>query len=128
ASTHDAGPAPATGWSRATARTLALVSGGLGVVGVGVGTAFMLDANAKKSDYRAQEVGGQCDARCVATSKDAVAAAGVATIGFVAGGVLVATGAVLWLTAPSATPERRGVALAPSVSSHVLGASLSGQF
>ncbi len=116
------------GSSRTTVRVVALVSGGLGLVGLGLGAAFGLDANAKKSDYQQREAGGRCDAECVSLSKDAVGEATASTIAFVAGGALVAAGAVLWLTAPSGGVEARGVAIVPMAGPRGMGAGVSGSF
>jgi hypothetical protein len=93
-------------------KVLALVAGGLGVAGLGVGGAFGLVAMSKKND--AQNV---CPAACptqegVTKWSDAKSAGNLSTIGFVAGGVLLAGGVVLWLTAPGsgeATGPRVGL-------------------
>ena len=106
------------------ARTLALVSGGLGVVGLGVGTALGLDASSKKSGYQGEQVGGRCVTEaCVTTSQQAVSAANASTIAFVAGGVLVAAGAVLWVTAPR---DEHTLALVPIAGPQGMGAGVSG--
>jgi hypothetical protein len=115
------------GSSRTAVRAIALVGAGLGVVGLGIGTAFALDANAKKGDYQQRESGGTCDAECVSLSKDAVGAATASTIAFVAGGALVAAGAVLWLTAPGGG-DARGVAVAPILGPRGMGAGVTGSF
>jgi hypothetical protein len=94
-------------------RIVALASGGLGVLGVVAGTAFGVDAMEKKSDYKAH-VGsnGQCvDAACQTLSHDAFVAGTWSTISFVASGALLATGAVLWFTAPKQGSPR----IAPAV-------------
>lgn len=85
-------------------KILAVVAGGIGVVGVGVGSAFGLIAMSKKND--AQKV---CPDLCKDSSgvsqwSDAKSAGNVSTVAFVVGGVALAAGAVLWLTAPSSTP------------------------
>lgn len=125
------GPAGAdvsAGSSATTMRALSVVSGGLGIVGLGVGAAFGLDASAKKSGYQQRETGGGCDAQCVSLSKQAVTAATASTIAFIAGGALVAAGAVLWLTAPRERSEALGVALVPMAGPQGAGAGLSGSF
>jgi hypothetical protein len=86
-----------------TQRTIAWIAGGLGVVGMGIGSYFGLRAMSKKNDY-GKHVGadGAClDRECETLSREAHSAGNASTIGFVAGGALVATGVVLWLTAPS---------------------------
>src|SRR5208283_377998 len=94
-------PVAGGGKGRALAHTLALVSGGLGLVGLGVGTAFGLEASSKKSQYQGEQVDGRCVTEaCVTTSKDAVSAATASTVAFLAGGALAAAGALVWVTAP----------------------------
>jgi serine/threonine-protein kinase len=109
-----------------TQRVIALVSGGLGIVGVAVGTYFGLAAMSQKSDYRAH-VGadGQCaDTTCESSSHDAFSSGTSSTIAFIAGGVLLATGAVLWLTAPKSGSIR----VAPVAASRTAGLALEGGF
>lgn len=126
-------PAPAdaaTGSSGGLQRTIGLVTAAAGVVGLGVGTVFGLSAKSKKSDYEQhQGPDGRCvDAECAALSEDALGAARLSTIGFVAGGVLAAAGAVLWLTAPSNTGDGTSVALVPSAGAAGVGANVLGRF
>jgi serine/threonine-protein kinase len=70
------------------------VAGALGVVGLGVGSAFGVIAVSKKSD-------AQCDATGACNNwssvGDAKNAATIANVGLIAGGALVATGAALLL-------------------------------
>jgi hypothetical protein len=83
-------------------RTTGLVFGGVGVVGLGLGTFFGLQASSKWSDAK-----GKCTDYpygCGADGQDlqssARSAATISTVMFVAGGALLATGAVLYFTAP----------------------------
>jgi hypothetical protein len=98
-----ADPAATEPSSGGTQRTVALIAGGLGIVGLGVGSYFGLRAISKKNDYESQQgPGGEClNETCETTSHDAYTAGTISTIAFVAGGALLGTGAVLWLTAPS---------------------------
>ncbi len=88
-----------------TQRMLALGAGGLGVVGLGVGTFLALRA---KSNYDSSNDGGHCtpDNHCDSVGlnyrSDAYTLATGATIAFVAAGALIAGGALLYLTAPEA--------------------------
>jgi len=84
-----------------TQRTLALVTAALGVAGIATGTVFGIKAASTWSDAKAN-----CDpypncSRGPKLSKEAEQSATISTIGFVTGGVGVATFALLWLTAPS---------------------------
>ncbi|KYF99199.1 hypothetical protein BE18_01870 [Sorangium cellulosum] len=83
-----------------------MVGVGLGVVGLGVGTALGFVA---KSTFDESIEGGHCDeeGRCVDQTgldlrDDAVRMGNIGTVVFIAGAVLAAGGAVLWITAPSA--------------------------
>jgi hypothetical protein len=85
-------------------RAAGLVVGGLGVVGVAVGAIFGIDAIGKNDDSLAL-----CDpndaTRCTAEGKQlrdqAGRAALASTVAFGVGGVALATGIVLYVTAPS---------------------------
>ena len=95
----------------------------------GRGRAFGLVAGSKKSEYQQHQAHGSCiDETCVTLSKDALSAANASTIAFVAGGALVATGLVLWLTAPGRAAEGHGVALVPTAGPQGAGVSVSGSW
>jgi len=84
-----------------TVHTLALVSAGLGIVGLGVGTAFGLSASGTKSEADSFCIPAGCTADGKALLADAGSAADVSTVFFSVGAVMLVTGAVLWLTSPS---------------------------
>jgi hypothetical protein len=89
--------APAT--SGSALRSIGLVVGGLGVVGLGVGTGFAvrargLDADAK-DDGHCNNTG--CDATGRPLNLQALQAADISTVSFIAGGVLVAAGVTLYV-------------------------------
>jgi len=108
ASPPAAGAAPSRGLGGQ--RIGGLVAGGVGVAGIAVGTAFGLMALSRKSDAQAL-----CDtARCptqegVDRWSDARAAGTLSTIGFIAGGVALAAGVVLWATAGERGSAQIGV-------------------
>jgi hypothetical protein len=89
-----------------TRRILAIVAGGVGVVGLGVGTAFGVVAMSKKSTAQ-----GICPMTMCATAvgvsdwNSASSAGTLSTVGFVIGGVGIAGAAVLWFTAPKSSPR-----------------------
>lgn len=92
---------PAEPRSGSAQRTLGWVAGGGGVAGLAVGTVFGLHALSLKSERDAHcSSGNLCDQEGVDKDGEARSAATISTIGFVAGGVLAATGVVLILTAP----------------------------
>jgi hypothetical protein len=105
--TEEEAPPPGPGETGlGTQRTLAIVAGGVGVVGLGLGTVFGL-----KSKSKHDEAAGYCnnpncpDARGVDAGNDARSSGNVATIGFVIAGLGLGGGIALWVTAPkSAAP------------------------
>jgi hypothetical protein len=85
-----------------TQRTIGWVVGGAGVVGLGVGAFLGMRASSKNDDsldYCPND-DNRCTAEGVALRDDAKSYATMSTIGFAAGGALLATGIVLVLTAP----------------------------
>jgi hypothetical protein len=107
------------GWS--TQKTLGVVAAGVGLVGVGLGTFFGLGANSKWSDAQSHCSNAECDAEGVSLASDAKSAGNMSTVFFVAGGVLLAGGAVLYFTAPS-SPKPIAAGLSP------MGVTLRGAF
>jgi hypothetical protein len=105
-------------------RTAALVLGGVGLVGVGVGAVAGILALGKSGDINDTCTGklGSCDPNQSGTvSSDVDAArrfATVSDIGFIAGGAMLAGAAILWFTAP-----RADVALTPTVGPSQAGLS-----
>lgn len=84
-------------------RTIGLIVGGVGLVGVAVGAVFGLQASSKWDDAKSKcdDYPYGCSSEGVSLADDASSAATISTIGFIAGGVLVAGGATLFLTAGS---------------------------
>jgi hypothetical protein len=117
ASSTTATPAAAADAGRATSpsswqKPAAVVIAGLGVVGIGVGTAFGLQAFSKWSDAKNACTSAACTlpgSSAESLKSDATNAATVSTVLFGVGAAALVTGAVLWFTAPS------GVQVAPSV-------------
>jgi hypothetical protein len=81
-------------------RILGVGIGLVGVAGLAVGTGVGLSANGEYS--RAE---GEAGAARRSDSSSAVSAGNVATVVFVAGAALAATGVIVWLTAPSAATQ-----------------------
>jgi hypothetical protein len=88
-------------------KTVGLVTAGVGVVGLGVGTVFGMQALSKNSSANNGHCGGSlgsannCDSTGVQLRSDAVSSGNISTVFFVVGGVLAAGGAALWFLAPS---------------------------
>ncbi|HEX8792446.1 MAG TPA: hypothetical protein VF765_15965 [Polyangiaceae bacterium] len=97
----EAEPAPETPSGPFPWRTVGLVAAGVGVVGLGVGTYFGIDAISKNSTSNQTGcTNNVCTQGAYDTREDAKSSATVSTIAFVAGGVLAAAGITLWLVAP----------------------------
>ena len=103
-------PPPASGGDAGTSsplKTVGLVVGGVGVAGLVAGGIFGALALSKNASANGGHCGGslgganQCDATGLSLRSDAVGFGNVSTIAFIAGGVLAAGGATLWLVAPS---------------------------
>lgn len=85
----------------ATQRTVGFALGAAGVVGLGLGSVFGLVSMSKKGDADGHcDAANTCDDEGLGLRRDAISTGNVSTIAFIAGGVLVAGGAALWLTAP----------------------------
>jgi hypothetical protein len=85
--------------SGSSTRTLGVIVGCAGVAGLGLGTAFAVQAMGKKSD--ADSAGCNSNSVCpngaaADTLRSAKNAADLATVGFIAGGLLAAGGITLW--------------------------------
>ncbi len=91
-------------------RTIAVVTAGAGLVALGIGGVFGIISMSKKSNANEHcDAGNTCDDDGLKLRHDAISAGNLSSVFFVAGGVLAATGAVLWLTAPSRS-LRAGIA------------------
>ncbi len=107
-------------------RTAGWVVGGLGLVGIGIGSYFAVQAMGKKSDSDADCDGNVCGPQAFQDRTDAVNAGNRATIGFVAGGVLAAGGLTMVLLGTS-KESRTSIRLAPSVGISSAGFTLHGR-
>ena len=77
-------------------------------MGIGAGAFFGVRTGSLNDDSKAHcrpENTSLCDAKGVALRDDAKSSAMISNIGFIAGGVLLAGGAVLYFTAPKATTK-----------------------
>jgi hypothetical protein len=131
------GAQPTVGaWS--TNKTLALVSGGLGVVGLGVGSVFGIlsfsEASTAKSDCTTAACTPAGHVSAESEHSTASTAGTVSTAAFVIGGAGLVAGVLLWFTAPkgetgpSTAPTVAGVSFEPNVSTRGGGMMLSGSF
>lgn len=110
-------------------KTIGFVLGGVGIVGVGVGSAFGFMTLSDAHDARNDD--SLCpDEQCTSDGDDAIARAKtkalIANIGIGAGAALVAVGAYLVITSPKSGKEV--VRFRPHAGPTVSGVSLGGQF
>lgn len=91
-----------------TQRVVGLVVGGAGLVGVGVGAVFGLQAISKYDQSEPFCTGNVCKREGLDLRDASSRAGNNATLAFVAGGVATALGVVLYFTAPSRRPAAHG--------------------
>jgi hypothetical protein len=111
-------PAPETSSSSdpgAVNRWIGIGVGALGVVGISVGSAFGLDARSKLQQSNVSDCNpsDHCNADGLALRKEAGDAASLSSVFFVLGGVAIAGGVALYITAPRA-PSGVALTLAPA--------------
>jgi hypothetical protein len=115
AATEPGGRTPEPG---STQRTLGIVAASAGGLALAAGTFFGVRTSSKWSEAQSRCNSGtsglECDATGVDLAAEAKQSGNVATIVFAVGGVLLAGGAVLYLTAPSAPPPPRATRSAAS--------------
>lgn len=129
----DTRPSPAAHGN--TQRTIAYILGGVGVVGLGVGTVFGLMTLSAKGevDRGVRDCASPCAESTKASVRDtydkATTSATVSTIGFLAGGAAATGAIVLYLTAPSSSVETTGtVRVSPWAGRDGMGALVGGAF
>ena len=104
-------------------RTLGLVVGGAGVVGLATGGIFGAMASSSWSTARSEcpsHTG--CTAQAIRDHDSASTLATVSTVGFIAGGILLAAGLTFYFTAPKDDAPRVGLEVAPG------GLGMAGRF
>jgi serine/threonine-protein kinase len=123
------GAAPSEGFPL---RTVGLAVGGAGVVGLVVGGIFGLKAKGALSDSKADnhcDAQNRCDATGGAARDDAGTFADVATVSFIAGGVLAAAGVTLYLVgAPKKESTTARLEVAPALGRGDAGIIARGSF
>src|SRR5882672_6309854 len=113
----------------ATRRWVGLGAMGVGVVGLGVGSAFGLTAMSKLNQSNSGPCNAQdhCNGEGLSLRQSASSEATVSTVAFIAGGVAVAAGIVLYVTAPRAPTSAR-IVVAPTPMAGGGGALLRATF
>jgi len=107
--------APAAGapaaQTQARDHTAAYVAGGVGLVGIGFGVAFGLGAMSEKSSLDAACNGNVCPTSQQGTRDAGTRFGTISTVGFIVGGVGLATGAVLYFWDIGGSPQQERVAV-----------------
>jgi serine/threonine-protein kinase len=111
-------------------KTLGLVAGGVGVVGLGVGGFFGLRAINKNKDSKQYcDDDNNCLDQGFRYREDARSAGNIATVGFAVGAVGLIGGAVLFFTAPSGeVASQSALRVLPSVASDRADVIVMGSF
>jgi hypothetical protein len=108
-----AAPAPLAPPSGGQDRRLwSYIAGGVGVAGLGVGAVTGILAMGAASTFKSHCPGGACDASGLSAASSGPTYATVSTVGFVVGGLGLATGVVLFVTSGPRHPDG-AVALTP---------------
>ncbi|HVH45911.1 MAG TPA: hypothetical protein VM925_26340 [Labilithrix sp.] len=112
-SERQASEAQAFEWT--TRRTVAAIAGGLGVVSLGLGSYFALDAKTTYDSAKDRCTPRGCDSGALEQARSAGTSADVATGLLIGGAVALAVGAVLFITAPRQAKALRslGISLVP---------------
>jgi len=96
-------------------RIAGLVVGGVGVVGIGLGAFFGIQASSNWSDAKKECTAYPygCTTKGVSLQEDASSQATISTVAFIVGGVALAGGAVLYFTAGSSKQESVSLGVGP---------------
>jgi hypothetical protein len=122
-------PAPEQPAEGAWKRPAGWIVGSAGVVAIGVGTYFGLSAISKSNDAKRQCSPSLCTSPgAVSENGDAKTYATVSDVAIGAGLAVVAVGAYLLLTAPSASPATTGTLVTPFIGRQQAGLSLRAPF
>ena len=126
-------PAPVARYSRAFRRTVGYTLGAVGVAGIGVGVALGIAKGAKQLDRDSANACSKISS-CTALDKskidqlsnEARTRAAVANVGFVAGGITLAAGAALVLTAWAGNGQSTVAQVTPWVGDKAAGITAGG--
>jgi hypothetical protein len=106
---------------------IGLVTGGLGVLAIGVGGYFGVQAIRKNNASSDGCDGDLCTPEASQTRLEARTAGDVSTGAFVGGGAFLIGGAILYF-AGGASPSKRGARVLPSLGTSSLGVAVAGRF
>jgi hypothetical protein len=109
-----------------TQRTIGLVAGGAGIVGIAVGSVFGVMAMGSESSSKNLCPTSACsNAAAVSDDSNARSQATVSTVAMIAGGVVLAAGAVIFFTAPKAR-SATAIRVMPAVGAGEVGLRVGG--
>jgi hypothetical protein len=109
-------------------RTMAIVLGGVGVVGAALGAGFGISAGSTYHDADSECSGANvCSPHGIELRNSAYSRATVSTVAFSVAGAALVSGAILWFTAPSrGQASRVGVAIEPPIRNSPWALSIHG--
>jgi hypothetical protein len=103
-----------------------LAAGGVGLLGLGLGSYFGLKTLSTWDDAQSNCSNGLCNAEANRLSKEASSSSTLSTVFFAVGAVGLGAGVGLWLTAPSSSTTSARVS--PAVGPGLAGLSMKGSF
>jgi hypothetical protein len=112
-------------------RIAAVVTGVVGLGGIAMGAAFGAMARSRWDEALSGCAGGdptRCNATAIDDGKSASKMATVSTVGFVAGGAVVAGAVILFLTAPTSTPKAAAWQIVPAAGPGTVSGVFQGKF
>lgn len=118
---------PANESASSGTKTFGLILGGVGVVGLGVGSYFGLKAISKMDEAEEGSCAGSVcqEPADLARTEDASSAATVSNIAFIAGGASLVTGALLFFLAPNS--REAGLRATPYATRNEVGLAVGGR-
>jgi hypothetical protein len=112
-------------------RVAAVVTGVVGLAGIGVGSTLGFMAKSTWEEALSHCPGGdrtRCSETGISLGNEASTSATISTIGFVVGGAAVAAGIILWATAPAGKPSKAGFRVVPAVGADGVCGMVQGAF
>ncbi|WP_394821551.1 hypothetical protein [Pendulispora albinea] len=112
---------------RSTMRIAGIATGGVGIALLGAGAVFGLIAKSKNDDAAKLCTGSVCNSpEAINLTDDARRAATFSTVGFIAGGVAVAGGILLYVLAPPSEKKVGSIHVSPRLGPQVAGITIGG--
>jgi hypothetical protein len=106
--------------------TGAIILGGVGIIGLGLGVGFALDSTSKRSTFDSQNCATVGTTSCTDLRSSGTTASTISYVGYIGGGALLAGGLVWWIVAPRT--KMQTVGLTPMLSPGLAGLSLHKSF